>query len=105
MRLIAHAGELHVSVVESAGHWFEPWYVQVGIFAGSLLLVGAISKLFTKHSAWILLGLAITSLMAGFGLYSVAPIISILSLSCGLVVSMLLTIIGLSGGEQKSGEE
>lgn len=96
---VAHAGESHQSTLTSKIHAF-PWFIQLPLF---LCLVGTVFSLtwiITKKISSSLLATSFVLLVAGFGTYQIAPIVSILSITVGLASTLFLTLVGLESKEK-----
>lgn len=96
--LFAHAGEFHESALSSSVHLI-PWYFQIPLFA---LLVAGFSTfvwLLTKKVSTVIFITCFGLLLAGFLLYQVAPIVSVLAISFGLISSLAVTLLGIGSGK------
>lgn len=100
--LFAHAGEVHETVVESTAHTLA-WYIQLPLFL--LVTAGffALSRLVFKKKSTAFLVTAFVLLIAGFGLYAVAPVISATAITIGMATTLLVTLVGL--GEESRDEK
>ena len=96
--VFAHSGEEHSSTIESVAHELA-WYIQLPIFIISVLVLGYLVWLLTKKQDTTVLIMATILLIAGFACFSVAPLISILSISLGMTATLFVTLIGLGSGK------
>ncbi len=96
--ILAHAGEAHESAIESVAHSLA-WYVQVPLFFVGAAFVAAVIWLITKRTDRTLMLTSFLLLVAGFALSGVAPIVALLSITTGLVVTLLVTLVGLGTTE------
>ncbi|MBP6961969.1 hypothetical protein KBB49_00320 [Candidatus Saccharibacteria bacterium] len=92
--LFAHAGEDHSTTAEAVAHQLE-WFYQIPIFIVSVFIVGYFIWLITKKQDTTVLLTSTILLIAGFACFSVAPIISILSISIGIIATLFVTLVGL----------
>jgi ABC-type proline/glycine betaine transport system permease subunit len=92
--IFAHAGEDHSTEVETVVHELS-WYVQLPIFFVVTALVAYIAWLITKKHDTTILITSTLLLVAGFAFFSVAPLVSILSITLGMTATLLVTLIGL----------
>lgn len=97
--IFAHAGESHETVVESTSNALA-WYIQLPLFLIVVAGLFALMQLIFKKKSTAFLVTAFALLIAGFGLYSVAPIVSATSITIGMATTLLVTLVGL-GSEQE----
>ncbi len=90
----AHGGEVHNTALEASAHSLA-WYLQLlllilGIigFSGSIWFV-------TRRSDLTVLLTAFTLLVAGFTLFKISPVVSVISITVGLIATLLVTLFGL----------
>ncbi len=94
----AHAGEIHETAVETTAHALA-WYVQLPLAIFIVAGFYALLRLVIKSTANALLILSLLLLIAGFTLFSVAPLVSATAITVGMVITLLVTLVGL-GQEQ-----
>jgi hypothetical protein len=98
--IIAHAGESHSDSIESIAHYTAPWYIAIPVF---ILVTFAIAYLVwlvsNKDMGAVLLLIAGWLLLVGFGLYSISPVVSALSIVSGILIAGFLALAGLSSGK------
>lgn len=99
--LFAHAGEEHATTIEATAHELS-WYVQLSIFLVSVLALSYFIWLITKKQDTTVLLTSTILLVAGFACFSVAPLISILSISIGMTATLFVTLVGLGKRETKA---
>lgn len=92
--ILAHAGEDHATTAEAVSHELS-WFVQLPIFLVSVLVLGYFIWLITKKKDTTVLLTSTILLIAGFACFSVAPLISILSISVGMTATLFVTLVGL----------
>jgi hypothetical protein len=97
LSFLAHAGEDHPTVVEEASHLLiVEWFIMLPLLLGLLALLGWATYRFSKS-----LGLAISIvvgglLVAGIGLYSLSPVVSVVALALGFGMILLQVLADLS---------
>ena len=96
----AHAGESHATTAEATAHELG-WYIQIPLFIVALFAVLAITYFLTKKRDTTLLFTSLLLLIAGFGLFRIAPIVSATAITLGLIATLFVTLIGL-GSESDS---
>ncbi len=98
--IFAHAGEEHATTAEAVAHQLE-WFYQLPIFLVSVLVLGYFIWLITKKQDTTVLLTSTILLIAGFVCFSIAPLISILSISVGITATLFVTLMGLGHRETK----
>ena len=98
--IIAHSGEVHESSIETTVHELA-WFVQLPLFIASVAAFAYAVWLISKDYSKTLLITSALLLISGFAFYSLSPLISVLSITVGLVATLLVTLLGL--GSQDSG--
>jgi len=96
--IFAHAGEVHETTVETIAHELA-WYIQLPIFIVSVFILGYVIWLITKKPDTTVLIMATILLIAGFLCFSIAPLISILSITVGMTATLFVTLVGLGSGK------
>ncbi len=97
LSFIAHAGELETSAVESSAHWLERWYFAVPLFFLVVFGLGVVIYLFSKRSvATTYLSVVTILLFSGIYLYDKSSVLSTLSITIGLLGSLLSVLALLS---------
>lgn len=91
---MAHAGEVHETAAEATAHR-TAWYVQLPLFFLATLGFAAIVYLITKKQDLTILITATVMLLAGFGLFQIAPFVSVAAITAGLVGTLFTTLAGL----------
>lgn len=98
--ILAHAGESHSDGLESITHYAAPWYVAIPVFLVVTIAIAYLIWLVSgKNLGTVLLVIASWLLLVGFGLYSISPIISALSIVSGMVIAGFLALAGLTSGK------
>lgn len=100
MQIIAHAGESHGSELEATAHEL-PWFLQILIFLVGIALIYSLMWLITKKVDTSLLVLSFVLLVSGFLVFQVAPIVSVLAITLGLISTLFVTFVGLSSPDSK----
>ena len=98
--ILAHAGEVHENTIEKTAHGLA-WYTQLTIFVISVLALAYFIWLITKKQDTTILLTSTILLIAGFACFSIAPLISILSISVGMTATLFVTLVGLGHGVTK----
>ncbi len=92
---IAHTGESHGSGLETAVHALG-WHVQIPLFLCGVGVVFSLAWLITKKVDSALLITAFGMLIVGLGGYVAAPVVSIIAITLGFVISLFVTLVGFS---------
>jgi len=92
---LSHADEVHTAAVSAAKHSLGDWYIGLPLFLLVVFGVGAIVQLTFKKSFITLTTLAVLLLVIGFTTYSISPLVSILSITLGLMGTLILTLTSL----------
>jgi hypothetical protein len=97
LSFLAHAGEDHTTVVEEVAHTISvEWYILLPLVLGVVGLLGwatfKIGKSFGGAVSVVVAGL----LIAGIGLYTVSPIVSVVALALGFAIILLQVLTDLS---------
>lgn len=100
IQILAHAGETHETSLEAAAHEI-PWYLQVIIFVVGITLIYSLLWLITKKIDTSLLVISLILLVTGFLVFQIAPVISILAITAGLLTTLFVTFAGLSTPDKK----
>lgn len=100
MQILAHAGEDHGSEVEATLHELA-WYVQLPVFFIGLILVMSLIWLITKSLDTVILISSFLMLITGFLVFQIAPLVSIVAITFGLIATLAVTLIGLGGTQAK----
>ncbi|HMT19196.1 MAG TPA: hypothetical protein PKD15_04130 [Candidatus Saccharibacteria bacterium] len=103
--LFAHGGEIHSSAIESSAHALS-WYIQLPLFCLIMIGIYSLLQLLIKQRSTLFLILASILLITGFATYSVAPVISVTSITVGMASTLVITLIGLgeTDGKKKDKE-
>lgn len=96
IHIIAHAGETHESELVATAHELA-WYVQLPLFVLLMAVFASVVWLISKKTDVTILTTSFVLLIAGFGLYQIAPLLSILAITAGLITTLLVTLLGLGG--------
>ena len=99
-QILAHAGESHSSELEAAAHEL-PWFLQVLLFLMGIALVYTLVWIITKKVDTSLLILSFALLVTGFLVFQVAPIVSVLAITLGLITTLFVTFVGLGADTNK----
>lgn len=92
--LFAHGGEIHDSTIESSAHALA-WYIQIPLFIFIMVGVYSLLQLLIKQKSTLYLVIAFILLIVGFSTYELAPAISVMSITIGMAMTLLLTLLGL----------
>lgn len=99
--ILAHAGEEHSEVAEAVSH-FAPWYIAIPIFIVVMAIIGYLTWLVSgKKLDTVFLVLALCMLIVGFTAFTISPIVSVISITIGIVLAGLLTFVGLASDSKK----
>lgn len=98
--ILAHASEDHSNEAAATIHELA-WYYQLPIFFLALLGVCALIWLITKKLDVVILISSFLMLVTGFLVFQVAPLVSIISITLGLVATLAVTLVGLGGPQNK----
>ncbi len=98
--ILAHAGEAHSTKAETVSHELS-WFIQLPVFVVSVLALGYFIWIITKKQDTTVLLTSTILLITGFACFSIAPLISILSISLGMTATLFVTLVGLGHGETK----
>lgn len=98
--IFAHAGESHGSELEAAAHEL-PWFLQIIVFLVGIALVYSLVWLITKKVDTSLLVVSFVLLVTGFLVFQIAPIVSVLAITAGLIATLFVTFVGLSAPDNK----
>ena len=100
INILAHAGETHGSDIAATAHELG-WYIQLPLFIILVAVFASTVWLISKKMDTTLLVTAALLLITGFGLFEIAPLVSALAITVGLVTTLGVTLLGL-GSEQGS---
>jgi formate-dependent nitrite reductase membrane component NrfD len=102
LQYFAHAGEDHATATEATNHMLQEWYIALPLFLLALVGVAAITYMLTKKSKPVTY-LVITGilLISGIFAYTIAPIISIVSLAVGMAMTLVLVLFSLMPKNKK----
>ncbi len=99
-QILAHAGEVHSSDTTAAIHEVA-WYYQLALFLVALLAVSTLIWLITKKLDLVILISSLLMLITGFLVFQVAPIVSVVAITLGLIATLSTTLLGLGGDQHK----
>ncbi len=99
-QILAHAGEDHGSEAAATIHELA-WYYQLPIFFLVFLGICTLIWLITKKLDLVILISSTMMLITGFLVFQVAPLVSIISITLGLIATLAVTLIGLGGPAAK----
>jgi hypothetical protein len=100
-QIIAHAGEEHSDVAEAVSH-FAPSYIAIPLFFVVMGIIGYLTWLVSgKKLDTVLIVLAICMLIIGFTAFTISPIVSVFSITIGIVLAGVLAFTGLAGTSSK----
>jgi len=99
--LVAHAGEEHSDVTEAVAH-FAPSYISVPVFLVATAMIGYLVWLVSgKKLDTTLFVLALTMLITGFTVFNIAPIVSVLAITTGIIIAGFLAFVSIAGDTKK----
>lgn len=102
MHLLAHAGEEHTTGVEATVHEWA-WYVQLPVFFLVTVAIMTLLWLITHKLDTVIFISSFLMLIAGFAFFQVAPLISVVAITFGLIATLAVTLISLgSPSDSKS---
>ena len=93
--IIAHTNESHGTGLETAVHTLG-WHVQIPLFLCGVGIVFSLVWLITRKIDTALLVTAFGILITGLGSYAIAPIVSVVAITLGFVISLFVTLVGFS---------
>lgn len=99
---------MHGTATESAWHAITgEWYIALPLYIIILFAITAAIYLASKSKATAFNTLLVILFIAGIGFYSVAPVVSIVSLAGGFGMALAIVIMGLGGksGNSKKGRK
>lgn len=100
LSILAHGGEEHGSEIAASIHEVA-WYYQLPVFFLALLGIGTLIWLITKKLDLVIMISSFLMLITGFLVFQVAPLVSIISITLGLVATLAVTLVGLGGPQAK----
>lgn len=95
LQVFSHAGEAHESSAEATSHLVGSWYIMLPLFILAVAGLAAIVQLLFKKIDITAIVTSFALLVSGFTLYNVSALVSILSITIGLMLAMAITLIGL----------
>jgi hypothetical protein len=99
--IFAHAGEEHTDTIESISHYL-PWYIAIPVFIIAISIIGYLTWIVSgKKIDTVALVLAFVLLISGLTLFTVSPIISVISITLGIILAGALTFLGLTSDNSK----
>jgi 4-amino-4-deoxy-L-arabinose transferase-like glycosyltransferase len=104
INIVAHSGEIHETAIESSVHSLA-WYVQLPLAIFVAAGVFALLQLVVKNKNNALLIMSLLLLIAGFGLFSIAPLVSATAITTGMIVTLLVTLVGLGANTDSPKEK
>jgi predicted membrane protein len=100
-QLLAHAGEEHSDIAETVTH-YAPWYIAVPIFFIIIALIGYLAWLVSgKKIDTVLFVEALLMLFTGFLVFNISPVVSVISITVGIVLAGFLAFVGIAGDTKK----
>ena len=100
IRLLGHEGHSHQATLSTAPWWQDSWEVSLVITLGFLAML-IISHYAFKAKFGVKIVLAMVYLLAvGIFCYTVAPVLSIVSLTLGLAIALISTLLQLGTKKQ-----
>lgn len=96
IKVIAHGGEVHETAGEATSHLLSTWYIALPIFILAVSGLASIVYLISRKVDVTLIVVSIVLLVSGFTMYSVSAIISVVSITLGLMGALALTLISLT---------
>ncbi len=93
---LAHASETHTTIIESNAHLQQDWFIALSLLVLVITVFGALVY-FLSHRSKSMTYLAIigTLFVAGVSSYTIAPIISVVALTAGMVMTLLSVLASL----------
>lgn len=98
--ILAHGGETHNSVAVEKAHELQ-WFIQVPLYTIAIAVFAGIVWLISKSVDATLLITSAVLLISGFAFFQIAPVVSVLAISFGLVLTLGVTLLGLGAGSKK----
>ena len=95
----AHGGETHANEALAQVHEIS-WFLQLPLFAIMVAVFAGIVWLLIKKPDVTALITSFALLVAGFGLFEVAPVVSAFAITAGLITTLGVTLLGLGSHEQ-----
>lgn len=101
MKIIAHAGEEHSDTIETINHYL-PWYIAIPVFLLIIAMIGYLTWIVSSRKTdTVALVLAVVFLISGLTLFAISPVISVISITSGILLAGALTFLGLAGDNKK----
>lgn len=97
-QLLAHAGEEHENAIEASSHLaLTTWYIALPLFIVANVSISYIVWILSnKQLHNVLLLEAIVLLVSGFVFAEIVPVISIISLTFGIILAGFLAFVSIS---------
>ena len=93
----AHAEEQHVDETSELVHLLTEWYVAIPLFAAILYLTLFVLKYQFNANFGVLANVAVgMMLVAGIFSYELVPSLSIITIACGLIITLFLVLGSLA---------
>lgn len=96
LTFFAHAGEQHETTAETTVHFLQDWYIALPLLI--LCIIGFATLVFflsRRSKAATYLAVIGLLLVAGVFAYTQSPIISVVSLTAGMAMTLLLVLMSL----------
>ena len=102
LKILAHSGESHENSFEKFAHEYTPGFLAVPAYLLALAMIGYIVWIVSgKKTDAVLIVLAVINLICGFTFYAISPLVSVIAITMGLVMSGMLTFGGISNDTKK----
>lgn len=97
---LAHAGEEHGDTASALAH-AVPWYLALPAFLTAVIVIGYAAWFLSKKNLGIVLIVECGFLLAtGFLTYAISPIVAILSITGGLLISAFLVFADITAPDK-----
>ena len=97
LHTLSHAEEVHSTAAQANLHTLQEWYFAIPLFVLTVAAIGYMTWLVSgKKPDAVLIVMSIVLLIAGFTMFSISPLISVVAITGGIITSGLLTFGGLA---------
>ncbi len=97
---LAHAGETHTTIVEANSHFLQEWFIALPLLVLGIIGFGTLVYLLTHRSKSITyLAIVGALFVTGVSSYAIAPIISVVALTAGMVMILLSVLASLGASK------
>jgi hypothetical protein len=95
LHLFAHAGQSHATSAETATHILQEWYIALPLFFISVIGLAVIIFLLSKSKPLTYMSVVALLLVAGVFMYDKSAVVSIVSLTLGMAMAMIIVMVSL----------